>query len=93
MSDGEHYEKKYLEHVTPPSADGQIESLSKHQQAHSDVQCYGPPDNNVYCLQRSEEVRERAKMGDELEMTRFQPHLQLESRLDWMLLKFKVKRR
>lgn len=66
--------------------DGQIESLSKHQQLHSDVQRYGTPDNNVYCFLRREEVRERIKKG----LTGFPPNLQLESRLGWLLKTPKV---
>lgn len=68
-----------------------MESLSKHQQLHNDVQHYGPARNNVYCFLKREEVRERIKMGVKLGMTGFPPRLQLESRLNWMLFKFKVK--
>ena len=68
--------------------DGQIESLSKHQQLHSNVQRYGPLDNSVYCFVKREGVRERVK---KLGMTGFPPYLQLESRLGWMFLTFKVR--
>lgn len=65
MGDWE-YNEKYLQHVGPPIADGQlIESLSKNQQLHSDVQCYGPPDNYVYFPGEREE--ERIKIGAGLE--------------------------
>ena len=66
--------------------DGQIESLSKHQQLHGDVQHYGLSDNNAYCFLRREEVRERIRKG----LTGLPPNLQLESRLGWMLLTPKV---